>query len=384
MKISEQNKILDAHYQREIKAKEEKIKEIKEAYNQEIARIKDTSENAIRENRNQEREKISNELKEEKQKWEGVRNKWKEKDAIYDGQIKEEELNHEKEITLNRFRHGKQMEEDQNLFENEINALNQRKSKKIHEIQEDADAKIYQEEIKSRNNIQALRKENERLENLAINSYANFSSAQQREINKNIAEKEREHRAIMRNITTENSRQIHEKERINEENLKLQEETNQNKIRQVDADTKKRINQIQKESENTIGNLSLKTQKEINNLKKNESRDKYLISERSKDPFYSMTLLQPRITENEKEYLIKLSVPEHEKDSVIIGADGRTLKISQNRKFADKTFDENGTMNKSSRSETITQSIKLDNLVNARKITHSFENDELIFKIPKA
>ena len=384
MKISEQNKILDSHYQKEIKAKEAKIKEIKDAYNKEIQRIKVTSEEEIRENRNLERERIAKEFEVEKEKWEDVRKKWQEKEATFEDAKELEEVKNTQEVTLNRFKHGKQMESDQFKFDNDINSLRERRNKILREMQETSDSKIYQEEIKSRKNIDALRKENEQKENLAIKSYANFSSAQQREIDKAVADKEREHRKIIRKTEVENSRQLNERDRINQENLKRLDDANKNKLQQADVTLQKKVKQVQKESEDAISTLSLKTQKEINNLKQNESKDKSIISNRANDPFYSITNLNPRITDNEKEYILKISVPEHEKDSVIVGADGRNLKISHSRRYSDAAKNEDGTLSKSSRSETVSQSIKLEDLVNPRKITQTYDGNEIIFKIPKA
>ncbi len=384
MKISEQNRILDSHYQREIKAKEAKIKEVKDAYNKEIQRIKETSEEEIRENRNLERERIAKEFEEEKERWEGVRKKWQEKEATFEDVKQLEEVKNTQEVTLNRFRHGKQMESDQFKFDNDINSLRERRNKILREMQENSDSKIYQEEIKSRKNIESLRKENEQKENLAIKSYANFSSAQQREIDQAIADKEREHRQIIRKAQVENSRQLNERERINQENLKRLDDANKNKLQQTDANLQKKVKQVQKESEDAISTLSLKTQKELNNLKQNESKDKSIISNRTNDPFYSITNLNPRITNYEKEYILKISVPEHEKNSVIVGADGRNLKISHSRRYSDEAKNEDGTLSKSSRSETVSQSIKLEDLVNPRKITQTYQDNEIIFKIPKA
>lgn len=384
MKISEQNKILDSHYQKEIKAKEEKIKEVKDAYNKEIQRIKVKSEEDIRENRNLERERIAKEFEQEKEKWEDVRKKWVEKDAALENAQQLEEVKNTQEVTLNRFRHGKEMESDQLKFDNDINSLRERRNKILREMQETSDSKIYQEEIKSRKNIESLRKEKEQKENLAIKSYANFSSAQQREIDQAIADKEREHRKIIRNAQVENSRQLNERERINQENLKRIDEANKNKLQQADVTLQKKVKQVQKESEDAISTLSLKTQKEINNLKQNESKNKNIISNKASDPFYSITNLNPRITDYEKEYILKISVPEHEKDSVIVDADGRNLKISHNRRYSDEARNEDGTLSKSSRSETVSQSIKLGDLVNPRKITQTYDGNEIIFKIPKA
>ena len=251
-------------------------------------------------------------------------------------------------------------------------------------MQDNTNQQIYKEEIKSRNNIDSLRKENERLENLAIKSYSNFSNSQQKEIDQAIAEKEREHRAILKNVKEENARQLNEREKINQENLKRMEESNNNKLITADKGFKRKIEQMEKDSNQTIANLSSRSEKEINKLKQNESKDKNLISEKSKDPFYSITNLNPRIADNEKEYILRISVPEHEKESIILDGNGRTLKLSQTRRFADESRNENGTMSKSSRSEVISQVINLNDLINPRKITHSYQDNELTFKIPKA
>ncbi len=384
MKISDQNRTLDAHYQKEVKAKEAKLKEVKDSYNKKIQEVKESSDDEVRINRNKERERISKELEEEKEKWDEVRKKWKEKEAILEFENQKGEIRNQQELEVNRIRHGKLMESDQNQFNKDINFLKERGNDSLREMQESVNAKIYREDIKSRNNIDSLRKENERLENLAIKSYSNFSREQQREIDKAVAEKEREHRTILKNLKEENARQLNERDKVNQEDLKRKDEANKNKLLNAEKGFNKRIEQMKNESEKTISNYASKSQKELNRLKQNESREKNLITDKSKDPFYSITNLNPQLSEGEKEYTLKLSVPEHEKDSVILGGDKRTLKISQTRRFSDESKNENGTVNKSARSEAISQIVNLKDIINPRKITQSYQNNELIFKIPKA
>lgn len=369
MKINDQNKILDTRYQKEIKAKEDRIKEMNDAYNKKIQQVKESSEDEITENRNLERAKISQELEQEKEKWEDVRKKWKAKNAAIESENLMEEIGLQQELNTNRLRYGDIMEKEQAKLNQDISSLRERGDKSLRQVQDNSTSKIYQEEIKSRSNIESIKKENEYAENMAKKSYS---------------EQEREHTARLRNIKEENARQLNEKEKVNQENLKRVDETNKNKLLMAEKDFKGRIEQMQKESEQTIGNISSKAQKEINKLKESESKDKNLIKEKTKDPFYSMTNLNPRLINNEKEYLLRLSVPEHEKESVIVGGDGRNLKITQTRRFSDESKNENGTVNKSSRSESISQSIKLDDIINPRKITQSYKDNELTFKIPKS
>lgn len=369
MKINNQSKILDKQYQAEIKSKEERIKEINDAYNKKIQDISEASDNEIREKRNLEREKISQELDLENERWEEVRKKWNKKNALMEDQKIKEENNQKDELIANRLGHGEKMEKEQEAINKNIISFKEQGDKRLNELKEANNYKIYQEEIKSRKNME---------------SYSNFSQQKQREIDRAIAEKERENQAALRDIKEENARQLNEREKINQENLKRMDESNKNKLSMAEKGFKEKIERMQRESDQTIENLSLQSQKEINKIKQSESRDKGFIKNRSNDPFYLITNLNPKLTNNEKEYFLRLSVPEHEKDSVTVDGNGRNLKISQTRRFSDETKNEDGTVNKSSRSEVISQSVKLEDNINPRKISHSYKDNELIFKIPKA
>lgn len=114
------------------------------------------------------------------------------------------------------------------------------------------------------------------------------------------------------------------------------------------------------------------------------SQSKENIENRAQDSFYGVEKLSPNVSEDEKSYTISISIPEHERDGVNLSADGRNIRLSISRRFEERLEDMSGEVNKTSRTEHHTKSFRVAQIVDQGKITQSYQDGILSYKIMKA
>jgi hypothetical protein len=229
-----------------------------------------------------------------------------------------------------------------------------------------------------------LRRENERVEDQAIKNYAGLTTYQRNELENALIQKEEAHKRKMGEMKRKNDEQFRIEQENYENSLKRIQELNQNRLKEVDRHYEKENSRLQSEAQKNLKELSNKFQKEMNDAKEKDSKSRRIYQSRSIDPFYSLTRMEPVLVKGEKEYLLKIKIPRHEADSVMVSGEGRKIKISQSRRFSDEFKGPDGSRNKTARSEFVGREIKTDDIIDPRKITSKYEGDTLFFKIPKA
>jgi HSP20 family molecular chaperone IbpA len=140
---------------------------------------------------------------------------------------------------------------------------------------------------------------------------------------------------------------------------------------------------MEKSHQETLNRLKAKNELDINDLKTSYAKRKDFIELRSKDPFYKMENLKPKIKDKGKEYTVSLEIPEHEARFVNLTGMGKKLRLTTTRNFEGIAKTEEGGLNRSARSEMISQEYHLNSHILPRKITQVYEDGMLIFKVPK-
>lgn len=181
-----------------------------------------------------------------------------------------------------------------------------------------------------------------------------------------------------------NKRLTDEKIRINNEQLNFQDRHQADMLKQREADFKVRYANMVKEHDSILKEISTRLEQDVKKMTEATSSEKKIISEKSIDPFYRVNTLNPKMTEDLKQVFVSLPVAEHEKENVHLSTQGRTVKITLSRKYTDHLTGEDGSLNKSTRSELFSKELKTADILNHKDIVQSYENGVLTFKINKA
>jgi HSP20 family molecular chaperone IbpA len=123
--------------------------------------------------------------------------------------------------------------------------------------------------------------------------------------------------------------------------------------------------------------------KEFNNVVAANAKRHQATETRAQDSFYHLTSLEPQLREDEKYYYIDIKSPPHEKENYHLTAHDRKIKLSFNRRSQER-FEEGEEVQTSNKSEAITREFKVAEIVNDKKLTESYKNGILSYRLPKA
>lgn len=186
-------------------------------------------------------------------------------------------------------------------------------------------------------------------------------------------------------LTTEKNKRLeNEKIRVQESELTFLDKYHKNLIEQQNADFKTRFEAMNKEHERILSDLKNKLNKDIQKITVANSKVKQNLENKSHDDFYKIEKLNPEISDAGKYLIITLNVPEHEKENVHLIAHNRELKLTLSKKFADIVEDDDGSTNRSSKTQLYSKEFKTADILNGKKITEKYEDGVLTFKIEKA
>lgn len=175
-----------------------------------------------------------------------------------------------------------------------------------------------------------------------------------------------------------------EKTRIQQDQINFLDRHQQNTVKQMTDDFNVRYSKMVEEHDNTIKTLDLQLKEDMKKMVEKSSTEKKAFADRLDDQFYHVQKLNPVVVESPSHVEVSLEIPEHEKENFHLSAQGRNIKMTLSRKFAETLKDLDGSVNKSTRSELFTKDVSTKDILNGNKITQKYENGTLSYKILKA
>ncbi len=203
------------------------------------------------------------------------------------------------------------------------------------------------------------------------NALENLKSHQRNQI----VTKERQHKNT---LDIRDKQYLSESESLKEDYIKKQKDIN-DKFQNKYATTFEQNNKL-------MGRLLGKKEKLIDQVKGMITTEAKKELAKKDDSFYQMTDLKPVVTESPERdaYILKVEVPEHEVKQVKLTAFDREIRLSLDRNFDHKRVDDDGSKDTLKRTESYMTKLGVDDIVNSKKITKSYADGQLQFKIEKA
>ena len=223
--------------------------------------------------------------------------------------------------------------------------------------------------------------------NKAANNEKEFRSKLDSDVRLHTAEITMQQEQLKKLMTLDaekNKRLSSELNRVNKEQLNFQETHQKEMLSQRDKDFKVRYENMVKEHDTILKNLSAKFEEDARKITASTSTDKKILGGRSEDPFYRVDKLNPKVVEDLKTVTVSVPVAEYEKENVHLSTQGRSIKITLSRKYSDSLNAEDGSLNRSTRSELFSKELATTDLLSPKNITQSYEDGVLSFKINKA
>lgn len=366
-----------------IAKKETEIKNLNELYNEKVKNTKTEGVVDLADQEEKNRAQIANSIMSKEQQLEKLKSEL--------GSHKES-LAKEKELLTNNYQ--TQIQNTNAVFKDKYNHIyndNLAKSEEIvnksneqvsslkkdseYEIKSmNFDSKIRADEI-SRNNAKRIRSigiENQQDLNRTKKMHAEKVEELVDDHNKQVTTEEKKHKLNYRQRVTSQ-----------ETELKNIESHHQEILKQKRLSFKEKYNNLEKNQKSILSRIKDKFENEIQSLVSKYSELKNQTLSKSQDDFYNVTELKPTILEYPKSYQVQIEVPEHEQELVNLTAQQRDLHISLTRNYRDETTSEDGDINKTRRSEVLTKRLDVDQIMDSKKITRSYNEGVLTFNIAK-
>ncbi len=181
-----------------------------------------------------------------------------------------------------------------------------------------------------------------------------------------------------------NKRLNNEQNRVNHDQLSFQETHQKDMLAQREKDFKVRYENMVKEHDTVLKSLSAKFEADVQRVTASTSTEKKVLGDKSTDPFYKVDKLNPKMTEDLKTVTIAVPVAEYEKENIHLSTQGRSVKITLSRKYTDTLNGEDGSTNRSTRSELFSKELNTTDLLSPKNITQHYSDGILTFKVNKA
>ncbi len=130
--------------------------------------------------------------------------------------------------------------------------------------------------------------------------------------------------------------------------------------------------------------LENKLNKQMMDTLNQNSVEKESIAIKAEDPFYTLQTMDNQVREDDKFYYLDIPTAEHEKDNYVVTAHKRKIKIIFSRSSSERVDGDQGSVQASRRSESLTKEFKVDKILDSKKIETAFNDGILTYKIAKA
>ena len=156
-----------------------------------------------------------------------------------------------------------------------------------------------------------------------------------------------------------------------------------------------RVKGLSENANKHFESLSKKTAEELANADRNafdmieakklSSMEKIKqVTDRSEDPFYKLKSLNPAFSEGDKEYTVKVKLPEHEAKNLYVTGEGQYLKLSLARRFQENAKNqETHQQTKTSSFQTVVEQIPLPGAFEGKKISRDYKDGVVTITVPK-
>lgn len=186
------------------------------------------------------------------------------------------------------------------------------------------------------------------------------------------AEREKTEKQLVE-ISQQASNQMEASKKLNNERVRALNDNSQKHFEELAASTAKDLQRLDAESLKTIQDHKAGAMEKIRN-----------VTTQSEDPFYRLKGMNPALTETEKDFTIRVSLPEHEAKNLFVAGEGPYIKLSLARRYQDSAKnEEEKRVTKTNSFQSVVEQVAMPSAYDAKKIERLYENGVVTIKIPK-
>lgn len=201
------------------------------------------------------------------------------------------------------------------------------------------------------------------------------------------AEKGRAARAHQQAIAQQREKQEQDIVQISkaaESQMESAKKLNSERVRALSDNTQKSFEALAATTADQIRDLNNNALKAVENKRQSTMENLKFVENQKEDPFYHIKSLNPILGESEKEYTVKVALPEHEAKNLLVSGEGMSLKVTLARRFQENVKNpESGSNTKTNSYQSVVEQLAIPGPYDARKISRDYADGVVTIRLPK-
>jgi HSP20 family molecular chaperone IbpA len=159
---------------------------------------------------------------------------------------------------------------------------------------------------------------------------------------------------------------------------------NSERVRMLNESTQKNFEDLAKVTADQIRDLNNNALKAVESKRQSSMETLKFVENQKEDPFYHLKTLNPVLGESDKEYTVKLALPEHEAKNLLVSGEGQSLKVTLARRFQEELKNPETASSTHTKSyQSVVESLAIPGPYETRKISREYIDGILTIRLPK-
>jgi HSP20 family molecular chaperone IbpA len=160
--------------------------------------------------------------------------------------------------------------------------------------------------------------------------------------------------------------------------------TQTDRLRSINENSQKHYEKVAGDTAAQIASMEQEALKNVEAAKFSSMERVRMATDQTEDPFYRMKSLNPSLSEQGSDFVVKIALPEREAKNLVVIGEGQGLKVSLARRYQDKlNNEESNSTTRTSSYQSIVEQIRLPGPFDAKGIRQSYNEGTVEIRIPK-
>jgi HSP20 family molecular chaperone IbpA len=363
---------------------EREIKNINENHKQHKLELQDSHQSDLRETRFKNRDEISKEIDKKSKILGELRNNLEQSTRLTDKQLKDLRSNSSEEKFKLQERYA--FEREKKISDNELHLqeLNDRYQSAAGKVNHEGKLEVDKMQNSMHDTITAKEMS---LRNKITKQSEDFRSNLNRNETANRAVADKQETDFKNGRFSTNLKQNNELKKMSEthaQHLETKDSEYRKGLQKQDLFFEKKYTDQLKQHNNSFKVLDQNNKNMIEAHKASLTKEISRSASKTDDPFYKFEALKPTLKQFEDRIEVKQDIPDHSKQDLHLTLNGKEVVLTFNRRYADASKTENGTINKINKVESFTTRLQSGYFLDPKSIKSTFEDGVMTYVIKKA
>lgn len=291
-----------------------------------------------------------------------------------DASIQEKKIadDHEGKRQLLNANQESYLEQSNYRFNSQIEKLNTQGENRISETKENLSLKHNEIDSQYQNKIQQT-----------VNRHETELGVKENEFKRVSAQREKEYKNKEINLRQDHENRIIEQTEVNQNLYQSRDDDFRNKFYDQDKFFEKKFENQLTSHHSQLGNLDNKFEQLSRDLKLDLMNKIEAVEKKENDIFFEFSELNHSLKAFADHYILDVELPEYAKNQLSLTTNNKELILTLNRRYQDQV-DKEGVKHKVNKVETLSSRITTESFLNPKKITSSYADGVMSYKIAKA